>query len=114
MAILTRRNAGAIRILACEGTLTLTGGADELVLAFDRLLAENHAGIVLDLTPLQYLDSAGVGSVVSCAKNAAGAGAVMKIALPKKGAVRRIFEVTQLERGFEIFDDPGAAVASFA
>jgi hypothetical protein len=37
----------------------------------------------------------------------------MKVALAAAGPVRRIFEITQLERGFEIFDDAESAVASF-
>ena len=37
----------------------------------------------------------------------------MKVALLRSGPVRRIFEITQLERGFEIFDDASSAAASF-
>jgi anti-anti-sigma factor len=108
-----RSDAGKIRVIACEGTMTLTGGADELVLFFDRVLNEGRDGIVLDLTRLAFLDSAGVGAVVSCGKRAAASGTVMKVALARTGPVRRIFEITQLERGFEIFDDAATAAASF-
>jgi hypothetical protein len=38
----------------------------------------------------------------------------MKVALQRQGPVRRIFEITQLERGFEIFDDAESAAASFS
>ena len=102
-----------VRVLACSGAMTLGGGADELGDAFERALREGGRGIVLDLTRLSYLDSAAVGAVVSCWKHAAASGTVMKIALAASGPVRRIFEVTQLERGFEIFDDADAAAASF-
>jgi hypothetical protein len=37
----------------------------------------------------------------------------MKVAVAPAGPVRRIFEVTQLERGFEVFYDADAAAASF-
>jgi len=94
--------------------MTLVGGAEELVVEFDRLLSEARSGIVLDLTRVRHLDSAGVGAVVTCGKRAAAAGAVMKIALQRTGPVRKIFEITQLERGFEIFDDAASAAASFA
>lgn len=105
--------ARGIRVLACKGAMTLGGGADELDAAFERALAEAGGRIVLDLTRLSYLDSAGVGAVVSCSKHAASSGAVMKVALQRSGPVRRIFEITQLERGFEIFDDADSAAASF-
>jgi anti-sigma B factor antagonist len=103
-----------IRVLACAGAMTLGGGADELDVAFERALRDASGRIILDLTRLSYLDSAGVGAVVSCSKDAAASGIVMKIALQRQGPVRRIFEITQLERGFEIFDDAESAAASFA
>lgn len=111
----TRTNpVGGIQVLACEGAVLLGGGADELPEVFDRALAGAARGIVLDLTRLDYLDSSGVGAVVACGKAAAAAGIVMKIAIAPSGPVRKIFWATQLERGFEIFDDVDSAVASFA
>jgi anti-anti-sigma regulatory factor len=38
----------------------------------------------------------------------------MKIAVAAVGPVRRIFELTQLERGFEIFKDVDSAALSFS
>lgn len=102
-----------IRVLACVGALTVGDGADELEGAFERALRSASRGIVLDLTRSTYLDSAGIGAVVSCSKKAAAAGIVMKVALSISGPVRKIFELTQLERGFEIFEDADAAAASF-
>ncbi len=111
---LTTRKISGITVLACEGRMSLGDGAEQLATAFADELPESKKGIVLDLTRLIYLDSAGVGAVVSCAKKAAASGVVMKIALARFGPVRKIFEVTQLERGFEIFDDAASAAASFA
>jgi len=103
-----------ILVLACRGTMTLGAGADELGDAFELGLREGGAsGIVLDLTKLSYLDSAGVGAVVACAKRAAASGLVMKVALASEGPVRKIFWITQLERNFEIFDDVASAISSF-
>ncbi len=103
-----------IRVLACLGSMTLGGGAEELDEAFERARLQAGSGIVLDLTRLSYLDSAAIGAVVACSKKAAAAGMVMKIAVAPAGPVRRIFELTQLERGFEIFEDADSAAASFA
>jgi anti-anti-sigma factor len=112
MRITTTDSLG-VNVLSCHGVMLLENGAEELAEAFERQLRDPGRGIVLDLTRLTYLDSAGVGTVVSCAKQASAAGTVMKIALAATGPVRRIFEVTQLERGFEIFLDADAAAASF-
>jgi anti-anti-sigma factor len=110
---ITTADRGDVRVLTYAGVMTLTEGADELVAAFDALLP-GGPGIVLDLTQVTHIDSAGVGSVVACGKHAASLGAVMKIALAPAGGVRRVFEITQLTRGFEIFEDLEAAVASFS
>ena len=103
-----------IRVLACIGAMTVGGGADDLDEAFVRALSSASSGIVLDLTRLSYLDSAGIGAVVACSKKASAAGVVMKIALAPVGPVRKIFELTQLARGFEIFEDVDSAALSFA
>jgi anti-sigma B factor antagonist len=68
----------------------------------------------LDLTRLSYLDSAGIGALVACSKKAAAKGSILKLAVPPGGPVRRIFELTQLEKAFEIFDDADSAAASFS
>ncbi len=102
-----------VRVIACDGSLILGAGAEDLVDLFRRELEFAGRTIVLDLTLLTYLDSAGVGAVVACWKHASKSGAVLKVALARSGPVRRIFEITQLERGFEIFDDADAAAASF-
>lgn len=111
---ITTEEIQGVRVLTCHGAMLLGGGAEELAGAFERALSGAGRGIVLDLTKLGYLDSAGVGAVIACSKQAADAGTVMKVAVAPGGPVRRIFEVTQLERGFEVFDDPDAAAASFA
>ena len=102
-----------VRVLACRGTILLEGGAEELVRRFGLELADPGLGIVLDLTELTYLDSAGVGAVVACWKQASASGVVTKIALAPSGPVRKIFEVTQLAPRFELFDAAASAVSSF-
>ena len=98
MRITTSESLG-VKVLTCHGTMLLGGGAEELAETFARTLRDPGRGVVLDLTQLNYMDSAAVGTVVACSKQAAVAGTVMKIALAAAGPVRRIFEVTPLERG---------------
>ena len=63
--LIKRNDRNEVRVLACIGAMTLGGGADELGDVFARALGEGGRGIVLDLTRLSYLDSAGVGAVVT-------------------------------------------------
>lgn len=101
-------------VLACHGSILFEAGAEDLGDHVKRELAHAPRGIVLDLTELAYLDSAGIGAVVACSQHAEARGVVLKIALAPAGPVRKIFEVTQLERAFEIFEDVASAASSFA
>ena len=113
MRITTDERRG-IRVLSCEGSLTIGAGADALEEAFEKAIGKGGGGLVLDFTRVTYLDSAGVGSVVMCAKRGSELATVVKIVLVPVGATRRIFTVTQLELAFEIFDSIEKAIASFA
>lgn len=111
MRITTDEKRG-VHVLKGEGALSIGAAAD----AFDeacRQLIGKRGGIVLDLSHLAYVDSTGVASIVACTKRAAERGSVVKVVLAADGAVRRVFEITQLDRAFEIFGDVEAAVASF-
>ena len=102
-----------IPVLALDGALTIGLPVDVFGEAWQRAFQEAGTGLVLDGTRLSYLDSAGVGAIVACAKAGAAAGRVVKVALRPDGPARRIFELTQLERAFEIFGTVDAAAASF-
>ena len=104
---------GRVRVLTCSGRLVRDSGDDELVRACDAVLASGTY-VVLDLHEVSWLDSSGVGAIVSCAKHAAERGAVVKVVLPPDGPARRVFLVCQLDRALETFPDAAAAAASFA
>lgn len=112
MLINTERR-GNIRILSCEGALTIGLSADSFEQAVETAIGTGGGGLVLDFSRVRYLDSAGVGSVVSCAKKGGERGTVVKIVIARGSAMERIFQVTQLELAFEVFHDVGSALASF-
>jgi anti-sigma B factor antagonist len=103
-----------VRVLACEGEMMLGRGDAQLMRACAEALEAGDRRIVLDLTHLAYIDSAGVGAVIASSKRAADRAAVMKIALAADGPVRKVFVITHLYRAFEIFETAAAAVASFS
>ena len=111
MKISTTDDAG-VRVITCIGDLKL--GEDEaLIDAFAEAIASGARWIALNLLYVGYIDSAGVGAVVACGKSADRGGAVLKIVLASGGPVRRVFEVTSLDRAFELFDDLEVAIRSF-
>jgi anti-sigma B factor antagonist len=109
---ITASERDGVRVLTCEGVLTIGPAADAFDAACVRA-TETGVGLVLDLRRLAMLDSAGVGVVVACAKRAGQLGTIVKVVIEPGGPVHRIFHLTQLERAFEIFDGLKEAVASF-
>ncbi len=100
--------------LTCAGDLTLGEGELNLRNQVISVLEEGDRFLVLNLNGVRYMDSAGVGEIVACSKRAFERNGVIKIVLPEKGPVQRVFALTCLDRAFEIFHDHGQAVASFS
>jgi anti-sigma B factor antagonist len=73
-----------------------------------RLLGDTP-DVVVDLSGVQFLDSAGVGVLVGLFKHARGRGGRARFCGLTPG-VRSVLELIQLDRIFEIYDDAEAAV----
>jgi anti-sigma B factor antagonist len=101
-------------LLALSGRLVIDSGDLVLRKAFQDVLAEGARRIVLELSGLEYADSAGIGEIVACAKRAGEVGGVMRLSAPPGGPVRRLLEVTHLDKALATYPDPDSAVAAFA
>jgi anti-anti-sigma factor len=75
-----------------------------------RLLGE-APDVVIDLTGVEFLDSAGVGVLVGLFKNARLRGGRARFCGLTPG-VRSVLELIQLDRIFEIYDDLAAVARS--
>jgi anti-sigma B factor antagonist len=73
-----------------------------------RGLGDEVTQVVVDLTGVSFIDSAGVGLLTQHARRLTGRGGVTMLAIDT-ASVRRIFELTGLERYFVIEDDPARA-----
>ena len=107
------RKQKKVCILDCSGQMTLGSGDLKLRRELKAALDRGERRIVLNYTDLSYMDSAGVGETVACSKRALERAGVVKILLSEQGVVPRIFDVTGLDKAFEIFTDEPLAVASF-
>lgn len=90
------------------------GNSGELQAQLMQAIApKNKAAVVVDLSQVESLDSAGLMVLVSAMNAAQQAGLRFSLcALPP--AVRIVFEVTQLDRVFEIFESVTAFEETFA
>jgi anti-sigma B factor antagonist len=68
--------------------------------------------LVIDLKAVRFVDSSGLGSLVSGFKNASARNGNLKLC-GLQPQVRSMFELTRLHRVFEIFPDSDEALASF-
>lgn len=110
LEVVSKRNVSVVRL---SGRLAFASGDVLLRRRFRELVDAGGRFFVIDMTELEWMDSAGVGELVACAKRAYEAGGVIKIVAAPRGKVREILELTGLERVFEIHDSAEAALSSF-
>lgn len=75
-------------------------------------LERQHGKLVFDFEGVSFVDSSGLGSLVSCLREVNKMGGDIKISHLRE-PVRGLFEVTRLHRLFEIFDNSAAAAETF-
>jgi len=78
---------------------------------FQKFCPEENC-FVFDLSPLEYLDSTGLGGIVSCLKAASDNSGDVKIAC-LQNKTKMVFEITRAYKIFDIFEDLDSALAAF-
>ncbi|MDH3999438.1 MAG: STAS domain-containing protein [Desulfuromonadales bacterium] len=77
-----------------------------------KLFEDGKNNLIIDLQAVRFVDSSGLGALVSGFKNASSRNGSLKLA-GLQLQVKSMFELTRLHRVFEIFTDSGEALASF-
>jgi len=106
------RQSREVVILDLKGRLTAGLGDQILRESIDELLAENRRKILLNLSEVAFLDSSGIGELVSGLKTAHRFGADLKL-LNVGERVYSTLDMARLLPTFEIFKDEEEAVRSF-
>ncbi|MBP1622411.1 MAG: anti-anti-sigma factor [Acidobacteria bacterium] len=101
-----------VYILDCSGKITLGEGTMSIRNTVKDLLQSGAKKILLNLSGITYLDSAGVGELVGCFVTAGNAGGKLKL-LGLTGKLREVLTITKLLTVFEVFDNETAAVLSY-
>ncbi len=76
------------------------------------LFEEDKNNILIDLNDVRFVDSSGLGALVSGFKNASSRNGVLKLC-GLQPQVKSMFELTRLHRVFEIYSDAQEALGSF-
>jgi len=106
------RQDGRVAVVDLSGKITIGDGDLKLRQAVNSLLEEGRKSIVLNLSNVSYMDSAGIGELVACFKRAVEKGAKIKLVNPS-GKVQDLLILTRLQEIFEIFRDEREALSSF-
>jgi anti-sigma B factor antagonist len=109
---ISERQAGDVTILDLAGKVTIGEGSVALRGAIRRLLGEGKNKILLNLGSVGYIDSSGIGELVSSftAVNKEG-GSLKLLNLTQK--IQDLLAITKLLTVFDTFDDEASALASF-
>jgi anti-sigma B factor antagonist len=108
----TSRDAGPVTVVDFSGRITLGDGSALLRKTLRDLLEERRTRILLNLGDVDYIDSSGIGELVSGYTSVKNRGGELKLLnLTKK--VHDLLQITKLYTVFEVHSDEHAAVLSF-
>ncbi len=114
MSMKTRiRQANGVTIVDCKGRIDLGNGTMVLKDAVRELLSKGQTKILLNLGDVNYIDSSGIGELVSAFTTVRKQGGDLKLLnLTKK--FNDILQVTKLYTVFNVQDDEAVAIKSFS
>jgi anti-sigma B factor antagonist len=110
---ITERSVGDVTILQLDGRLVLYEGETDLKTRINDLVSRGRLKIILDLKNVSYIDSAGVGTVISKYVSVRRAGGDVKLLNLSRRSLR-VMTITRLLEVFDTFDSEQAAVDSFS
>jgi len=104
----TRQVEPDITVFEIMGRLSLGNTLISIETAIKRLIEAGTRRLVLDVSELESIDSAGIGTLVSCAGQMEKDGGRVRIA-GAKGRVKHAFEIVHIDRIAPIDPDVDAA-----
>jgi anti-sigma B factor antagonist len=102
---------GDVSVVAIDGQLIVSNRQD----LKQKMLEELEGGarkLLVDFTQTGYIDSSGLGVLVSLSKKIREQGGELRLA-GLNDDLRTLFELTKLDTLFQITDSPEQALASF-
>ena len=107
----TREVAG-VSVVDIGGRIVLGKDSGSLLILVRGLLSKGHRNILLNLANVNYIDSTGLGCLVSAFKEARGNHGELKL-LNLTKRIKDLMQITKLNQVFEILDDEETAIKSF-
>lgn len=107
-----KSQVGDVIVIELKGKITIGAGDVQFRDDIKALLEQGHKKLVLNLHGLKYMDSSGVGELVSTFTTVTNRGAQLRLS-NLSGKILDLLQITQLIRVFEAYDTADEAVKSF-
>lgn len=111
MSFSVRKDAKGVVVIGVDGQL-IVGNRHDLKQGVLEALEQGDRKFIIDFSNTGYIDSSGLGVLVSLLRKIREAGGDLRIAGLNED-LRTLFELTKLDTLFTITDSPAAALASF-
>ena len=109
---INERQAGDVTVLDMSGKITIGEGSVSLRSAIRRLLEEGKKRILLNLSAVSYIDSSGIGELVSSYTAINKEGGQLKL-LNLTQKIKDLLTITKLLTVFDVYDSEAEALNSF-
>lgn len=106
------RQAGDITVLDMDGRITIGEGSVSLRNAIRRLVEEGKKNILLNVGGVGYVDSSGIGELVSSFTAVKKEGGQLKL-LNLTQKIKDLLAITKLLTVFDTYDDEQTALESY-
>ncbi|MFQ5928588.1 MAG: STAS domain-containing protein [Acidobacteriota bacterium] len=107
------RTVNGVTVLDIHGKVTIGEGSVEIRNKVRELLGEGNKNILLNLGDVSYVDSSGIGELVSSFTTVTNQGGQLKLVnLTRR--LRELLAITKLLTVFDSYEDEDTAVQSFS
>lgn len=109
---LNTRQVGDVSVVDVAGRITLGEGSSAMRDTLRDMVSKNQKKILLNLGEVSYIDSSGIGELVSGFTTVTNSGGQLKL-LNLNKRVKDLLQITKLYTVFDVHEDEAAAIRSF-
>ncbi len=109
---MSSRQVGDVTVIDAAGRITLGEGASVFRDTIRDLAAKGSKKILVNLGDVSYIDSSGIGEMVSSFTTVTNHGGQLKL-LGLSKRVKDLLQITKLYTVFDVHEDEAAAIRSF-
>ncbi len=110
--VVEKTHSDGIAVIRFAGGAQLTGASSELTELGRLMQGNSETKVLIDLSRVSRIDSAGLGMLMNCYTHAVRNAGVLKLLHPNK-QVQQVLSITRIDSVVSSFDDENKALESF-